>query len=59
VEAVEALGQIGSPVAGPLLEGMAEQRRILGGGRTKDLRAAAASALRAIAARNAGGGGAS
>ncbi len=48
VEAIEALGRIGAAEALPTLEGLAGRRSLLGGGRSKDLRAAAEAAIAAI-----------
>jgi HEAT repeat protein len=48
VEAIEALGRIGAVEALPTLEGLAGRRSLLGGGRSKELRAAADAAIAAI-----------
>jgi len=50
-EAIEALGQIGSPDALPALEALTGRRRLVGGGRGKDFAPIAAAAIDAINAR--------
>ncbi len=47
-EAIEALGQIGSPEALPTLEALAARRPLVGGGRARDLASVAAAAVAAI-----------
>lgn len=54
IEAIESLGRIGSPEALPVLTEFAKQRILLRGGRTRELRAAAESALRELKARGGG-----
>jgi HEAT repeat protein len=54
VEAIEALGALGAVAAVPTLEALAGKRAIITGSRTRELRAAAESALSRI--RHAGGG---
>jgi HEAT repeat protein len=53
VEAIEALGRIGAVEALPTLEGLAGRRSLLGGGRSKELRAAAEAAIAAIKSKEA------
>jgi HEAT repeat protein len=48
VEAIEALGRIGAPSSEEVLRAISRQRRLLGGARTRELRTAADSALRAL-----------
>jgi HEAT repeat protein len=50
-EAIEALGRLGAVEAVPTLESIAGRRSILGGGRNRELRAAAKSALERISER--------
>jgi hypothetical protein len=50
IEAVEALGMIGTPEAEAAILDVARERRILRGGRTRELQAAAEAALARIAA---------
>jgi HEAT repeat protein len=52
-EAIEALGRLGAVEAVPTLESIAARRSVFGGGRNRELRAAASSALERI--REAGG----
>ena len=47
-EAIEALGRIGDARSVPLIRSLIEKRSILGSSKTKELRSAAASALRMI-----------
>lgn len=54
VEAIEALGRMGATSAIPALESIARKRPIIGAARTKELRAAAESALAVIRARERG-----
>jgi hypothetical protein len=51
-EAIEALGQIGSPDALPALESLAGRRRLVGGGRGKELAPVAMAAIDAINSRS-------
>ncbi len=53
VEAIESLGRLGATSALPTLEGLAGKRSLLGGGRGKELRAAAESAIAAIKSKGA------
>jgi HEAT repeats len=53
-EAIEALGKLGAVEAVPALESIAGRRSVFGGGKNRELRAAATSALERI--REAGGG---
>ncbi|MGB4592596.1 MAG: HEAT repeat domain-containing protein [Coriobacteriia bacterium] len=48
VEAIEALGHIGSPDAIPVLAQLAEQRTILRAGRSREIKAAAEAALNVV-----------
>ena len=50
VEAIEALGRIGSPEALPTLQALARRRSIIGAARAKELRTAAESAIAALKA---------
>jgi HEAT repeat protein len=45
VEAIEALGRIGAPSSEEVLRAISRQRRLIGGAKTRQLRAAAESAL--------------
>lgn len=57
IEAIEALGRLGRREALPALRELERQRGLMRGGRAREIRTAAESALAAIA-RSAGGGGA-
>jgi hypothetical protein len=48
IEAVEALGRLGTPTAADVLRRVLKQRNFLGGGRTREIRTAAESALAGI-----------
>ncbi len=48
IEAIEALGRIGSDEARPVLERLAGQRSVLRRGRSNEIRAAAQAALHAL-----------
>lgn len=54
VEAVEALGKIGSADALPYLESLAGRRAIIGAGRSRELKAAAEQAIAALSRLRAG-----
>jgi len=56
IEAVEALGRLGTPTAADALRRVLKQRNFLGGGRTREIRTAAESALAGIE-RSSGTGG--
>lgn len=51
IEAIEALGEIGGPRAEGLLADIASRRSILGGGRSREVRAAAEAALERLRGR--------
>lgn len=51
IEAIEALGEIGGPRAEGLLADIASRRSLLGGGRSREVRAAAEAALARLRAR--------
>lgn len=59
IEAIGALGRIGSPSSIRTLEGLSRQRGLVAGRTTRDLRTAAAAALQAVRAKVAEKGGGS